>query len=347
MKRSLPRDYKRPMGWFRLYSEFADDPKVQTMSEELQRRLVMLFCLRCKCEQLQDTDLAFYMRISEAQLVETKAVFLKKGFIDERWDLLNWNRRQCPSDSSTERVRRHRLKHEKTPDETHETNAKPIAAQPPERNPQQRRGLKQGETSRKRQIQREREKQTQIPEAEKTKTFAPSADAFEASTPVVITFPLVDKTEAAFTEADVADWSKAFPAVDVMQHLLRMREWLKANPKKLKTRSGVRAFVTNWLGKEQDTPRGGRHGSTDKSDRVLDRSRQNLTNISSALRRADGTGSGFFSEPDNPSDDSGRVAQGVGSDRGAIRRGEVSRGVVELAHGIQILSVAGGDRGGV
>ena len=33
--------------WFRLYSEFATDPKVQMMSESYQRRFIMLLCIRC------------------------------------------------------------------------------------------------------------------------------------------------------------------------------------------------------------------------------------------------------------------------------------------------------------
>jgi hypothetical protein len=34
--------------WFRLYSEFADDPKVQMLTEAMHSRLVMLMCFRCK-----------------------------------------------------------------------------------------------------------------------------------------------------------------------------------------------------------------------------------------------------------------------------------------------------------
>lgn len=41
---------------------------------------------------------------------------MQQGFIDEKWILLNWNKRQFLSDSSTERVRRHRggLKQDET-----------------------------------------------------------------------------------------------------------------------------------------------------------------------------------------------------------------------------------------
>jgi hypothetical protein len=94
--------------WFRLYAEFADDPKVQRMPEAMQRRLVMLFCLRCKDETFDETLQAFQWRITPEELAETKKLFLENRFIDEEWELLNWNRRQYISDSSTARVRQYR-----------------------------------------------------------------------------------------------------------------------------------------------------------------------------------------------------------------------------------------------
>ena len=96
--------------WFRMYSEFADDPKVQMMSEADQRRLLMIFCLRCKepLETLLETEIAFHLRITPLELGVSKSIFIEKGFIDEKWCVLNWDRRQFVSDSSTERVRRFR-----------------------------------------------------------------------------------------------------------------------------------------------------------------------------------------------------------------------------------------------
>lgn len=96
--------------WLRLYAEFADDPKVQMMSEAMQRRLIMLFCLRCSnaLETLQDEEVAFRLRCSETDIAETKALFVAKGFIDDHWNIVNWENRQFVSDSSTERVRQYR-----------------------------------------------------------------------------------------------------------------------------------------------------------------------------------------------------------------------------------------------
>jgi len=96
--------------WFRLYSEFAHDPKIQMLSEAMQRRYVMLMCLRCSetLETLHETEIAFQLRLSEAELIETKQLFISKNFIDKHWNLLNWDKRQFVSDSSTMRVRKHR-----------------------------------------------------------------------------------------------------------------------------------------------------------------------------------------------------------------------------------------------
>jgi hypothetical protein len=119
-----------PNPWFRMYSEFADDPKVQMMPEVMQRRLVMLFCERCKCETLHETERAFHWRINETELAQTKAVFVEKGFIDEQWNLLNWNRRQFISDSSTERVRQYRERMKQG--ETLQKHDGPVSVTPPD-----------------------------------------------------------------------------------------------------------------------------------------------------------------------------------------------------------------------
>jgi len=96
--------------WFRFYSEFSHDPKVQMMSESMQRRYIMIMCLRCSNElvTLHETEIAFHLRITDDELAETKALFISKGFIDDQWNLLNWDKRQFKSDSSAERVTRHR-----------------------------------------------------------------------------------------------------------------------------------------------------------------------------------------------------------------------------------------------
>ena len=97
--------------WFRMYSEFAHDPKVQMMNEAMQRRYMMLMCMRCSnaLVTLHETEVAFHLRISNEEMAETKALFIAKGFIDKDFNLLNWEKRQFSSDTSNARVAKHRL----------------------------------------------------------------------------------------------------------------------------------------------------------------------------------------------------------------------------------------------
>ena len=96
--------------WFRLYSEFATDHKIQMLNEADQRRFVMLLCLRCSNGDvtLQDAEIAFQLRINLEEWETTKKRFIEAKMIDRNSRVLNWEKRQYLSDSSTERVRRHR-----------------------------------------------------------------------------------------------------------------------------------------------------------------------------------------------------------------------------------------------
>lgn len=80
-------------------------------------------------------------------------------------------------------------------------------------------------------------------------------DSTEPQAPSVLTLTLNDGSEYPITQADVEEWQTAFPNADVMQQLLAMKLWCKDNPKKRKTKNGIRRFVTNWLDREQN--RGG------------------------------------------------------------------------------------------
>jgi hypothetical protein len=96
--------------WFRLYAEFATDPKVQMLSEADQRRYIMLLCLRCSNGDvtLHETEVAFQLRISNEEWAATKRVLMAKGLIDKDNKPTAWNKRQYVSDSSAARVAKHR-----------------------------------------------------------------------------------------------------------------------------------------------------------------------------------------------------------------------------------------------
>jgi len=99
-----------PATWFRLYAEFATDPKVQMLSEIDQRRYVMLLCFRCSngCVTLQDDAVAFQLRVTGEEWSKTKTVLMQKNLIDDSNKPVAWDKRQRASDTSAERVAKHR-----------------------------------------------------------------------------------------------------------------------------------------------------------------------------------------------------------------------------------------------
>ena len=86
------------------------------------------------------------------------------------------------------------------------------------------------------------------------KDIAPSKlDADIPASPVLFKIPL-NKTDTHHdvTQADTFEWRELYPAVDIAQQLRKMISWCEANPRKRKTTKGVKAFVHNWLSREQD-----------------------------------------------------------------------------------------------
>lgn len=71
----------------------------------------------------------------------------------------------------------------------------------------------------------------------------------------IISIILNDKTYYPVFQKDVDEWIELYPAVDVLQELRKMKDWSNSNPKKRKTRRGIRRFISNWLSDKQD--RGG------------------------------------------------------------------------------------------
>ena len=220
------------MRWFRFYAEFSSDPKVQSLSETLQRRLVMLFCLRCNGDLpgLGDDEIAFALRITRRELDSTKTRFISKGFIDGFWNILNWDKRQFSSDNVSERVQRFREK--KRGNETLLQRCKTVTVTAPE------------------QIQNrtdtEQKKERDLcSEPQKNNGSKPSA-------PSIISIPLLGKIEYPITQKDVDQWQEVFPAVEVLACLRHIRQWNMDNPTRRKTGKGITKHITSWLASEQD-----------------------------------------------------------------------------------------------
>lgn len=69
----------------------------------------------------------------------------------------------------------------------------------------------------------------------------------------MISLPLVDDTEYGVTQAEIDKYASLYPAVNILQELRAMVGWLDANPKRRKTRAGIKRFINNWLSNEQDS----------------------------------------------------------------------------------------------
>ena len=98
-----------------MYHEWATDPKIQMLSEADQRRFVMVLCFRC-CNgdvTLHDEEVAFQLRVSIDEWMQTKTVLLDKNLINEDNTPTNWDKRQFASDSSKSRVAAHRERKKK------------------------------------------------------------------------------------------------------------------------------------------------------------------------------------------------------------------------------------------
>lgn len=104
--------------WLRLYHEFADDPKIQMLAFEDQRHYVMVLCLKGRGVLDSNTPTTEYRERMIAKALgldplssrEVKFRLMEPGLIDENWQPVRWAERQFESDSSTERVQKHREK---------------------------------------------------------------------------------------------------------------------------------------------------------------------------------------------------------------------------------------------
>src|SRR6476620_482552 len=100
-------------GWFRLYAEVLNDPKLQNLPDRLFRAWINLLCVASQNEGIlpQIEELAFLLRVKPAKanvLLEELRVVGLVDEIDGRIVPHNWKGRQYQSDNSTARVKRFR-----------------------------------------------------------------------------------------------------------------------------------------------------------------------------------------------------------------------------------------------
>lgn len=76
---------------------------------------------------------------------------------------------------------------------------------------------------------------------------------------VLLTFPVngTNGTAWDFRQSLCDELKAAFPALDVLQQVRSALAWVKANPSRKKTPTGMRRFITGWLTKAQNRGDGG------------------------------------------------------------------------------------------
>jgi hypothetical protein len=105
-----------------------------------------------------------------------------------------------------------------------------------------------------------------------------------------LTLPLINGIDWLVPAASCLEWVNAYPAVNVLTELLKMRAWLNANPKNRKTPAGVRKFVVNWLNRSQDSARptgGNGNGYSNRGQARTDGNREAARRAAAAICNED------------------------------------------------------------
>lgn len=114
-----------------------------------------------------------------------------------------------------------------------------------------------------------------------------SAEASPAHEPA-ITMPLNTGDEFPVTLGQVSEWSKLYPAVDVMQQLRAMRGWCLAHQVRRKTKQGVNRFMNAWLAREQDKGGRDKSGSNGSGNYKSTDANRNANNVEALVRSGSG-----------------------------------------------------------
>lgn len=61
--------------------------------------------------------------------------------------------------------------------------------------------------------------------------------------------PLKDGTEYEISAESFEEFVNAYPAINVLSEMRKMRAWCLSNPANRKTRRGIMKFINGWLGR--------------------------------------------------------------------------------------------------
>jgi hypothetical protein len=101
--------------------------------------------------------------------------------------------------------------------------------------------------------EQEQEQEQEHEQKQDIETTSCSEVSDQSERNVVMSIPLnIKDTFFEIMQKDVEGWIESFPAVDVMGELRKCRQWNIDNPKKRKTKAGIRGHISSWLGRRQD-----------------------------------------------------------------------------------------------
>lgn len=103
------------MRWFRFYDDAINDPKILKLPDASRWHWTALLCIASKNNGVLPAtdDIALMLRVTNAKAAAIIAELVAAGLLDRTGDGFaphNWNGRQYKSDSSAERMKRHRDK---------------------------------------------------------------------------------------------------------------------------------------------------------------------------------------------------------------------------------------------
>jgi hypothetical protein len=96
------------------------------------------------------------------------------------------------------------------------------------------------------------------------------------SEPPVYQIPLAGKKDPPFpiTKTMIEEWQGTFPGLDVHSEVRKCIQWNRDNPKRRKTKRGIRGHISSWLSRAQDRGNGGRAEPVDWEEQRMAKVRE-------------------------------------------------------------------------
>lgn len=105
------------MIWFRLHTEILDDPKIQTLDPKIYKIYINTLCHAARREKNGNIgtifDVSYALRETKSTVSSAFHTLEELGLIEtvgETFHIPQWKKKQYKSDTSTERVKKHRAK---------------------------------------------------------------------------------------------------------------------------------------------------------------------------------------------------------------------------------------------